>query len=55
MKFSMRNGCEPKLFTEIVKVLEKTKQIERLGDVNNTYSDIHKAKKYIIKRLDYGT
>lgn len=55
MKFSMSKGCEPKLFTDIVKELEKTKRIERYGDVNNTSSDIHKAKKYNIKRLDYGT
>ncbi len=51
----MSKGCEPKLFTDIVKELEKAKRIERYGDVNNTSSDIHKAKKYNIKRLDNGT
>lgn len=55
LKFTMHNGCEPKLFTEIVKQLEKEKLIERFGEVNNQSSRIHKAKVYQIKRLDYGS
>ena len=55
LKFAMHNGCEPKLFSEVVQKLEKEKLIERFGDVNNQSSNIHKAKVYHIKRLDYGT
>ena len=55
LKFAMYNGCEPKLFTEIVRKLEKEKLIERYGDVNNQSSSIHKAKMYHLKRLNDGT
>ena len=55
MKFAMRKGCEPKLFTDIVKELKKNERIERYGNVNNISSDIHKAKKYYIKILDNET
>jgi three-Cys-motif partner protein len=55
LKYTMRNGCEPKLFTAVVKELEKEKMIERYGEVNDQSSSIHRAKIYHIKRLDYGT
>ena len=55
MKFAMRKGCEPKLFTDIVKELEKNKRIERYGNVNNTSSNIHRANIYNIKILDNDT
>ncbi len=55
LKYAMYNGCEPKLFTEIVQNLEKEKKIERFGEVNNQSSNIHKAKVYRIKRLNNGT
>jgi len=55
LKYAMHNGCEPKLFTEVVQKLEKDKLIERFGDVNNQSSNIHKAKNYNIKRLNDGT
>jgi len=51
----MYNGCEPKLFTEVVQKLEKEKMIKRYGDVNNQSSNIHKAKTYHLKRLNDGT
>lgn len=51
LKFSMQNGCEPKLFTEVVQQLEKEKQIERYGDINNQSSVVHKAKVYKIKKV----
>ena len=44
LKYAMFKGCEPKLFTEIVKRLEKDNKIERIGDINYTSSNIHKAK-----------
>lgn len=55
LEFAMKNGCEPKLFTEIIQELEKDKLIERFGEVNNQSSSIHRAKVYHIKRLGYGT
>lgn len=55
LKFAMYNGCEPKLFTEVVQKLEKEKLIERYGDVNNQSSKIHRAKTYHLKRLTNGT
>lgn len=55
LKFAMYNGCEPKLFTEVVQKLEKEKLIERYGDVNNQSSNIHRAKTYHLKRLNNGT
>ncbi len=55
LKYAMRNGCEPKLFTEVVQKLEKDKMIERFGEVNNQSSNIHRAKVYQIKMLNNGT
>jgi len=55
LKFAMHNGCEPKLFTEGIQILEKEKLIERLGEVNNQSSNIHKAKVYHIKKISHGT
>ena len=55
LKFAMYNGCEPKLFTEVVRKLEKENMIELFGDINNQSSNIHKAKTYHIKRLHDGT
>ena len=55
LKYAMNNGCEPKLFTDVVKQLEKDGLIERFGEVNNQSSNIHKAKIYQIKRLKNGT
>ncbi len=51
LKFSMQNGCDPKLFTEVVRDLEKEKLIERYGDINNQSSNIHKAKIYQLKKV----
>jgi len=55
LKYTIRNGCEPKLFTEIVNELEQNKKIERIGEVNNSSTNIHKAKPYQIKILSNGT
>ena len=55
LKYAMHNGCEPKLFTEVVQELEKGRLIERFGDVNNQSSSIHRVKIYYIKRLNNGT
>ena len=53
-KYVMREGCEPKLFTEIVKQLEKDKKITRQGDLNYSSTKVHKVKEYQIRRLDDG-
>jgi len=55
LKYTMRNGCEPKLFTEIVNELEQNKKIERIGEVNKQSTNIHTAKQYQIKILNNGT
>lgn len=55
LKYTLRKGCEPKLFTEVVKKLESEKKIERLGDKNYSSTNIHRVKEYQIKRLNYGT
>lgn len=55
LKYAMRHGCEPKLFTEIVIELEQNKKIERIGNVNNSSTNIHKAKSYQIKTISNGT
>jgi len=55
MKYAINKGCEPKLFTEIIKNLVMEKQIECYGDVNYKSSDIHKVKVYYIKRKYNGT
>lgn len=48
LKYAMLNGCEPKLFTDVVKELEGKKIIKRKGEVNNSSSKIHKVKRYFI-------
>lgn len=55
LKYAMSRGCEPKLFTTVVKELEEGEKIKRIGDVNNQSTSIHKAKVYHIKKLDHGT
>ena len=51
LKFTMNRGCEPKLFTEVVKELESEKKIERFGDKNYSSTNIHRVKEYQIKKL----
>ena len=45
LKVVMQNGCEPKLFTEVVKRLEKEGKIERSGELNYISTNIHKLHK----------
>ena len=51
LKYALRNGCLPELFTSVVKKLENDNKIERTGNLNYTSSDIHKAKQYKITVL----
>lgn len=48
LKYSMLKGCEPILFTEVVKDLENKKKIERKGSLNYSSTNIHKVKQYNI-------
>lgn len=54
LKYAMQRGCEPKLFTEVVKDMEKIKLIVRIGDLNYQSTNIHSAKKYKIRVLKNG-
>lgn len=49
LKFSLSQLCLPELFTQTVIELEKTGKIIRTGEVNNTSTSIHRAKKYLIE------
>jgi len=55
LKYALTNGCEPKLFTEIVQDLKTNKLVEITGDFNKQSSNIHKIKKtYSINRTTNG-
>jgi three-Cys-motif partner protein len=51
LKYVLKKGCLPKLFTETIVELEKSKQILRIGAVNNQSTKIHTARKYQIEIL----
>ncbi|MBA3010959.1 MAG: three-Cys-motif partner protein TcmP [Desulfobacula sp.] len=46
LKYTLRQGCMPVLFTEVVKKLEKNKKIGRYGYLNFRSTNIHKAPEY---------
>ena len=48
-KYTMRRGCEPSLFINVVKALESRKRIKRYGDINNSSTNVHRIKPYAIK------
>ena len=48
-KITIQKGCEPSLFTQIVKRLEEGSKVVRSGDVNNSSANVHRVKKYTIK------
>lgn len=50
-KFTLSELCQPIIFTEVIKELEKRKLIKRTGDLNYQSGDIHDCKKYIIETL----
>ncbi|MCF7809834.1 three-Cys-motif partner protein TcmP [bacterium] len=45
-KYTMRMGCEPKLFTQVVRELEEEGLIKRAGTLNYSSTNIHNAKRY---------
>lgn len=44
LKRALKLRCQPKVFTEVVTALEKSKKIERVGSLNNRSTDIHRIK-----------
>ncbi len=48
LKYTLRKGCEPILFTNVIKNLEKDGKIYRTGELNYSSTNIHKIKKYLI-------
>jgi three-Cys-motif partner protein len=48
LKYALKNGCQPELFTSVVKKLEKEKKIERTGYLNYISTNIHNVKQYKI-------
>jgi three-Cys-motif partner protein len=55
LKYALINGCEPKLFTEVVQNLINRKAIEIIGKFNKQSTSIHKIKEpYQIKRINNG-
>jgi len=50
-KYTMSELCQPVLFTQVIKELEKEGKIQRVGDLNYTSVGIHEAKRYSIKIL----
>jgi len=48
-KYAMHKGCEPNIFTEVVKKMEKEEKIERFGELNYSSTRIHNVKQYFIR------
>lgn len=44
LKYTLKLGCEPSLFTNVVKELEKAKKISRAGNLSYSSMNIHKIK-----------
>jgi len=51
LKYVLKNGCLPELFTAVVKKMESEKLITRIGDLNYSSTNIHKVKQYTINVL----
>lgn len=51
MKYVLKNGCLPELFTSVVKKLEAEKKISRTGELNYSSTNIHNVKQYKIHLL----
>lgn len=52
LKYALINGCEPKLFTEVVQKLINDRSIEIVGKFNKQSTKIHRIKEiYQIKKI----
>jgi hypothetical protein len=49
LKFALIQGCEPKLFSDVVKDLEQNGIVLRIGDKNFNSTKIHQVKQYKIE------
>jgi len=55
LKYALTNGCEPKLFTEVVQKLINDNLIEIEGKFNKQSTSIHRIKEpYQIMRKNNG-
>ena len=55
LKYALLNGCEPKLFTNVVIDLKKRNLIEIVGKFNKQTNNIHRIKEpYFLKILNNG-
>jgi three-Cys-motif partner protein len=52
LKFTLKKGCMPKLFTDVVKGLEKEGKIKRIGSTSYSSTNIHKAEPYNIVLME---
>lgn len=48
LDFALRNGCEPKLFVEVISRLKNAGRISVSGEFNHQSTNIHKVKEYTI-------
>lgn len=48
LKYALKNGCLPELFTSVVKALETEGKVYREGNLNYSSANIHKVKQYKI-------
>lgn len=48
LKYTLQQGCEPNVFTDVVKRLEKRGRVNRTGNLNYGSANIHKIKTYYI-------
>jgi three-Cys-motif partner protein len=48
LKYALKRGCLPVLFTNVIKELEKNERITRNGELNYSSTNIHNAKLYNI-------
>ena len=55
LKLAMEKGCEPKVFVEVIKELEKENRISFIGKKNYSSTNIHRVKQYMIKGEGYDT
>ena len=51
LKYALTQGCEPKLFVEVITKLKKDQRISIEGKFNRQSSNIHRVDKYNIVLL----
>jgi hypothetical protein len=51
LKYALKSGCLPEIFTSVVKKLELEKKIIRTGKLNFSSTNIHKIEQYKINIL----